>query len=175
MSIGSKTLNGLMVVLALSLAGGCETAAQQQPATAWWVDMRFEPAASTVRGMAVSTIDADWRAAETLDRASLAGRITDGELQAFDALPVAFGLTLDLDQDGATEELFVGIYAAVDGSQGRFAAITRNGQYVAHFVHAGTPGFSVLAATPDGVRWYKCLECGDFDAIVASGGSFFLE
>lgn len=146
-----------------------------EPQAAWWYDIRFQPTAASVRGVAVREIDPAWQRARALDPADLRGRIPEADLARFAASPLSFSARADLDRDGVAEEFFVGVFAAADGEQGRFVAITRNGRPVRHFAEHGAPGFSALLAGDGEVRWYKCMECGEFETITWTGRSYALQ
>ena len=74
-----------------------------------------------------------------------------------------------------TEEVFVGTYETRSGDRGRFLAVSSAGRLVRHFAHAGSAGFSALLPMQDGVRWYKCLECGEYELLRWSSGAYVLE
>lgn len=179
MWIGEAPLRRLLVVGSL-LLGGCRAGDDAKvdpgrPAAAWWYDIAFEPRSTLVRGIALSALDEAWRYADALTPSDLEGRISEEELRRFRASPLAFSVSADLDHDGVTEEFFVGVFATAAGSRGRFVAITRNGGLVRHFTEEGSAGFSALLRGDGEVRWYKCMDCGEFESIVWTGGSYALE
>lgn len=148
---------------------------QAAPLAAWWYNIQFRPTSTTIHGLDVRTIDADWKRATTLDVSLLNGRISDDEIQMFNKSTLSFSLISDLDGDGISEDFFVGVYETNEGEIGRFIAITRKGQVLQHFKESGTGGFSGLLQADRTVRWYKCMECGEFESIKWSGESFILE
>lgn len=145
------------------------------PDAAWWYDLQVEPRSGEVRGIPIGEFDTDWAAATTLEdgeltRAGAAGGVADLRNSG-----LAFVAAQDLDRDGIAEEVFVGTYETRDGSRGRFLAVSSGGRVLRHFVHPGSAGFSALLPVGDGVRWYKCLECGEFELLRWSGGAYVLE
>ncbi|MGQ4658951.1 hypothetical protein [Lysobacter sp. F6437] len=162
------------------LAIGCGTTEGRQdadstPLAAWWYDMDFEPVSSSVHGIDVSRFDPTWKLASALDAKMLEGRIPPVDLARYTDSGMSFALQDDLDGDGMPEEVLAGVFSTRDGGGGRFVAITRDGQLVRHFSQPGPAGFSALLKYGDEVRWYKCLECGEFESIRWSGESFLLE
>jgi hypothetical protein len=151
------------------------TVARDTPAVAWWLGTTFTPTSTTVRGMDVRAIDARWRRADVLDTLALRRRVSQADVREFLASPLSFSLSADLDQDGVAEEFFVGVFEAADGRKGRFIAVTRGGRPVQHFAEEGAPGFSALLRGEREVRWYKCMECDDFESIKWTGSSYALE
>lgn len=179
MSIGKQILYGTVMCAAL-LAIGCQTTGgamrtDSPPAAAWWYEIAFEPTSSSVHGIDVGRFDPTWNRASALDARTLEGRISAEELARYLDSELSFALKDDLDDDGTSEDVFVGVFSTRDGERGRFVAITRNGQLLQHFAQTGPAGFSALLEYEDGVRWYKCLECGEFELIRWSGRSFLLD
>jgi hypothetical protein len=159
---------------------GCQPGSESQdgedePIGAWWYGIEFEPSSATVRDIEVHTIDEDWRRGTALDTSLLDGRVSANDIQQFTASPLSFSLLADLDGDGVSEEFFVGVFETVEGGKGRFVAVTRNGRVHEHFEEGGITGFSALLQVEGDVRWYKCMECGEFESIKWSGKSYTLE
>lgn len=170
-------------VLAGLLSVGCQgiatdpspSPAPDGVATAWWYGMNFEPASSSIRGIDVHEFDPTWTLASALDSGKLETRISADELAQYKNSKLSFLLQSDLDRDGTPEEFFVGVYRTETGEAGRFVAIARDGRLLQHFTHTGRPGFSALLDTGGEVRWYKCMDCGEFETIRWTGGSYVLE
>jgi hypothetical protein len=179
MSIGNRPTQTLIASCAL-LVLACQpqersTERPDTPIAAWWTTIAFTPASTTVRGIDVKTIDPQWRRAEALDTVMLRTHVSVSDIRQLATSPTSFSVTADLDGDGVAEEFFVGVYEKADGQKGRFVAITRRGRPVQQFSEEGTPGFSALVRGDGEVRWYKCIECGDFETIKWSGSSYVLE
>lgn len=174
----------VVVFLALSAAmavAGCRSSSAERgpsestPAAAWWYAMEFEPTSRTVHGIDVARFDASWSHADALGTAMLESRVEPGELTGFDDSGLSFSLSADLDGDGTDEDFLVGVFAANDGSRGRFLAISRDGRLLHHFTQSGPTGFSALLEHGGEVRWYKCLQCGEFESVRWAEGSYVLE
>jgi hypothetical protein len=144
------------------------------PAVAWWYNMEFTPTATSIHGVDVHTIDADWKRATALDASMLKGRVSEDEIRKFGKSPLSFSVVADVNGDGVPEVIFVGVYEATGGQKGRFVAITQKGKLLQRFKESTTRGFSALQLGDKEVRWYKCMECGEFESIRWGGESFIL-
>lgn len=177
---GNQMTRWLSMVAVLLCAAACGTGArlpddQDGSAAAWWYDMDFEPVSTSIHGTAVKSIDASWKAATVLDIGLLAGRVSQDQLTRFANSGLSFSLRADHDSDGVPESFFVGTFKTETGSTGRFVAVMEDGKLVQHFQHAGAAGFSALLGSADGIRWYKCMECGEFETMIWTGDSYVLE
>lgn len=149
--------------------------APEQPQAAWWYDIEFEPNANSVRAFSVNSMDSAWRSARGLTDTDIRTRIAQSEFEKFKASPFAFATTADLNRDGSAEDFFVGVFKAADGTTGRFVAITNKDQLLKVFREPGKPGFSALLKSGDSIRWYKCMDCGEFETITWTGTSYALD
>lgn len=168
----------LLALLASSCAshavrGGADVA--EQPAAAWWYEFEQEPQGYVVKGIPIGEFDSGWAAAIVLRDDELAHRVSGAGLAVYLDSGLSFVAEQDLDLDGVDEKMFVGTFEDSDGTRGRFLAVSREGRLVRHFEHAGSAGFSALLPVEDGVRWYKCLECGEYELLRWTGESYVLD
>lgn len=181
MGTGKQTRWSLAVLCALLLLSiacqsqGTSPVRQDTPATAWWHDIRFKPTSESVNGMNVHKINPDWQHADALGLHHLTGRVSEDDIRTFKASPISFSRMADLNGNSTLEHFFVGVYQTTDGGEGRFVAITEDGQLLQHFTEEGTAGFSALLQNTDEMHWYKCMECGEFESIKWAGESYVLE
>jgi hypothetical protein len=117
----------------------------------------------------------DWNSARALTDKDIEDRVSRTEFQKFKASSFAFTTSADLNRDGTSEVFFVGVFKKADGSMGRFAAVTNNHTVLKVFEERGTPGFSALLKSGDTIRWYKCMDCGEFETITWTGSSYALD
>lgn len=179
MSIGDRRRRALFAACALLLVA-CQpqdrTAERgDTPTSAWWMTIGLTPSSTAIRGIDVKAIDPQWRRAATIDTVMIRAHVSESDMRELATSPMSFTTTADLDGDGVAEDFFVGVYETADGRKGRFVAITRGGRPVHHFAEEGTPSFSALLRGDREVRWYKCMECSEFDTIKWSGSSYVLE
>ncbi len=121
----------------------------------------------------MSQFDPTWQHASTLDDPQFDRKITRSDLARHEGF--SFAVRVDLEGDGTYEDIFVGVFDTTSGRKGRFLAITRDGTLIQHFEYQGEAGFSALLALDDEVRWYMCMECGEFETLKWSGRSYVLE
>ena len=147
----------------------------QEPDVAWWYEIQFPPDKESVGRISASQLNADWRRVKGLSLQLLGDRVSSAAVREFEQSALRFQIDQDLDGDGTPERAFVGTFAHSDGSTGRFLTILRDEQVVATFSETGPPGFSALLIENDLLRWYKCMQCGEYDSIQARSGTFYLE
>jgi hypothetical protein len=170
-----RALVGCALLCVACQPQGDSTVGQDTPSVAWWSSISFTPTSTTVRGMDVRAIDARWLRADALDTLKLQERVSKDDVRQFLASKLSFSLAADLDGDGVSEEFFVGVYETADGRKGRFVAVSRGGRLVRHFAEEGSTGFSALLRSDGEIRWYKCMECGEYESIKWTGRSYVLE
>ncbi|WP_143814096.1 hypothetical protein [Novilysobacter spongiicola] len=137
--------------------------------------MEFESTWGHARGIAASDFSPSWSSAAALDDDVLSKSVAAPDAKEFLQSPLAFSVEADLDGDGRSEDIFVGVFSTDTGTTGRFVAVTRDGELLQHFEHPGTPGFSALLEEGDELHWYKCMQCGEFETLRWSGGAYVLD
>ncbi|MGY0557320.1 hypothetical protein [Lysobacter sp. A421] len=171
------TLVAALLLIACAAPGGAATdTPSDAPVAAWWYDIEFAPSSTTITGVPIDRFNPSWTQASALDDALLHGRIPEMAIAHYAESGFSFRLHSQLDKAKGGEEVFVGVFETGSGSNGRFLAITRDGALVQHFEYPGEAGFSALQANgTDEVRWYSCMECGDYESLRWSGRSYVLE
>lgn len=161
----------------LSALCACVAACQsaQQPDVAWWYDISTEPKGTSVNGIPVHEINENWSRANTLDENAYSRKLNKTELKELSDSGMSSHLDVDLNHDGVAEDVYVGVFSRKDGKSGKFLAVFNGDQVTRLFTETGAPGFSALLYHDGNLRWYKCLQCGDFDTIVWSGKRYFIE
>lgn len=175
MWIGKQKGRWTVVLGAMLLTACSPSTAPEAPRAAWWYDITFVPSSTSIANVEIQAIDSSWESATALDQTLLQGRVTGDELEAFAQSQLAFSLMSDLDGDGIQEAFLVGVYKATDGEQGRFVSIIREGRVLGYFKEGSGNGFSALMPGAGEVRWYKCMECGEFESITWGGEGYVLE
>lgn len=169
------------LTMALLFLVGCQarTESQSQPGqlkTAWWYDIQLQPTGNAVHGVAARDINPEWKLANVLSLEDLASRISNDDFRTFRESSSSFETAADLDNDGIAETFVVGVFASQAGEVGRFLGIFRDGMLLQHFEDkSGGSGFSTLLKVDGEVRWYKCLECGEYESVRWSGRSYVLD
>lgn len=175
----------ILPLAVLLFAAGCAAPTKQQRAEreakdeqaqmAWWLKKEFTPTSEQVKGVAVAEFNADWQAAEALTPGYLKRHLKQREYADVKRSQQIFELITSIDGDALQESFVVGVYQQLDGEQGRFLAIMKDGAVEKVFEYPGERGFSALVKEGDSVRWFKCMACDDFDSIRWSGQEYILE
>jgi hypothetical protein len=172
----SPTMKALFyVMLAVVLSLPCLSRSEQQPAAAWWLDMSFTPDQETLNGVPVVQFSKDWKKAKLLSVEDLKGRISNGEFKEFLGSGFTFKRRLERNENRARVDAYVGVYESQDGTKGRFLAILHDQTPIKVFRDGAVPGFSALRADHNVLRWYRCMQCSDFDTLRWTGKAYVLE
>ncbi len=173
MSPAMKALFYLTLVILVS--SPCLSRSDQQPAAAWWLDMSFTPDQETLNSVPVIQFSKDWKKAKLLSLEDLRGRISSSELGEFLASGFTFKQRLERNKSRARVDAYVGVYESHDGTKGRFLAILQDQTPIKVFREGAVPGFSALRADHNVLRWYRCMQCSDFDTLRWTGKAYVLE
>jgi hypothetical protein len=172
MSAATKALSYLLLAI---LVGSPCLSRSGQPAAAWWLDMSFTPDQETLNGIPVAQFSKDWKKAKLLSVEDLMGRISDSELREFMRSGLTFKKQLAGKKNRAPVDAYVGVYESQDAKRGRFLAIVHDKTPVKVFREGAVPGFSALRADHNVLRWYRCIQCSDFDTLRWTGKAYVLE
>ncbi len=168
----------LLFIIGLFCAG-CNTTPNEQlslnPNEAWWIAEEFTPSETTIKGIPVTQIMPDWKLALLLDEDYLQERLTDNQFQYIRQSNLTFNVQTNLDNTPDEETFVVGVYETLSGDKGRFIAIFRHSMIIKLFTDADLSGYSSIYLDSDQVRWYKCMECSDYDSIIWSGSDYILQ
>jgi hypothetical protein len=141
------------------------------PATyAWWVNARFTPTDTTVLGLPIRVLSAEWERASVLAREMLPAE-SESDPSALADSAFSFMHRGDFNGDGREDRAAVGVYETAAGTHGRFFAIVSAGEsglpevaFVETF--PGNSGFSVIYSERDTLTWFFCMECDHFMRLV---------
>lgn len=147
----------------------------EKPKQAWWLTLSIEPAHSQLDNVDVKLFSSDWAKAIFVDEVFLKANLTASQFAEFENSNFNNTLTLDLNKNSQPETVKVGVFKKQDGNKGVFLAIFENKKLLKVFTGSTKEGFSTLLKFNDTLRWYKCMNCGDFESIKWNGKSFVLE
>ena len=145
------------------------------PPQAWWLTKQFPATSESVLGVSVSDIHTGWKAVSLINRQVLKSHLDASQYQDVENSNLQFHLTADLNGDSVDEAYWVGVYQGEAGERGRVLLIVQNGKVLKSLYEPGFGGFSALYKSGKEIRWYKCMECGDYDVVGTAGNDFFLE
>lgn len=152
---------------------GCHNSTSDSALYAWWVNAKFEPSGATINGIRLDKIDSEWIGAKRLSTEEVASIASPAEQAEFAQSQFKFTMSMDLDNDAIVENFYVGVFKTKNAT-GRFLIIEKNNNIVMKFQREDMPGFSALLKYKNELRWYKCMQCGDYEKIVAANGGFLL-
>ncbi|WP_157576317.1 hypothetical protein [Pseudoalteromonas sp. SW0106-04] len=154
-----------------SIAGETSTL---EPNKAWWTVKKFCAEKSNITKLPVSKLNPDWEYITVFDKSYLEETLPESQYLDIQSSPLKFSIRANLDDEPSEERIIVGVYKTKSAQQGRFLAILRDSSVVKVFTHQGGAGYSSLSYDGEAVRWYKCMQCSDYDSIFWSGTSFTL-
>ena len=168
-----------VLLLIVFFCVGCKTTQTEtlssKPYEAWWISEEFTPSETNIKGIAISQIMPDWKYVLLIDEDYLKKRLSADQFRDIRDSNLKFNVQANLDNTPNEETFVVGIYEVLSGEKGRFVAIFRNSEFIKLFADAGSSGYSSIYLKDNQIRWYKCMECGDFDSILWSGSDYLLQ
>ena len=166
------------LLLMVFFLAGCKTAPleilSEQSNEAWWVFEKFKPNQNNLKGIPVKQINPSWERVLLLDEAYLKARLSDSQFKELQQSSLRFSAKVNLDKDPHEETVVVGVYKTIAGEAGRFIAIFRDSKPIKLFAEEGIAGYSSILLESNHIRWYKCMQCNDFDSISWSGADYIL-
>lgn len=148
---------------------------EQNESAAWWLSEEFFAQDKEINGTDISQIDPDWKYATVLSHAFLDIHLSKDTTQDIRLSNLKFELTEKLDGAPQKATFIVGLYKMKSGHTGRFIAIFTGTTFIQKFTHSGFSGYSSLYYDGDHIRWYKCIECNDFDELRWSESGYSLQ
>lgn len=169
-----KIFNYIVVSLAiLMLSTGCYAGSQAKQS--WWLELKLEARDTELQGLPVSDFNADWKSASFIDGEEVRKRISVEDYQEFAKSSFSFNKDMDLNGNGMSESIHVGVYKNSEGGEGVFLAIFENDRLIKLLTDNTHKNFSALLIDRGQLLWYRCMQCGNFEKLVWTGSSYFLE
>ena len=158
---------------------GCKTTQTKtlspKPKEAWWVAEVFTPSETNIKGIPISQIMPDWERALLINEDYLKKRLSESQFGDIQQSNLKFDVQINLDKMPDEETIVVGVYEASSGEKGKFIAIFRDSKFIKLFTDASASGYSSIFLEGNQIRWYKCMECGNFDSILWTGSDYILQ
>lgn len=146
-----------------------------KPKQAWWLTLSVEPHLTQLDGKELNSFNDNWLKAIYVDDAFIKQNVNTTNYNEFKKSHFNSSITLDLNNNKMPETIKVGVYKKKDGSKGIFLSIFEKDKILKVFTDSTNKGFSALLPHNGSIRWYKCMNCGDFETIKWSGKSFVIE
>ena len=164
----------LIVALAISfMSTGCK--AQNKLDKAWWMTIELRPSQLKLNNLPVTDFNDNWIAASYLKNDRIKPHINKPDYEKFISSPFKFEMQADLNKNGKNEVYRTGIYKYKDNSEGVFVSIFENEKLIKIFSDSSHKGFSALLLHNNQLRWYRCMECGEYENLIWSGTGFYIE
>ena len=163
----------LVLLVVLVSSTGCY--AENHIKQAWWLTIDIPSKETDLDGLSLSAFNSQWKYAVFLENQIIKKKINNADYQKFLSSNFTFKKELDLNGNGISEVFRVGVYVDQDQHNGIFLAIYENNKIIKVMSDSSHQNFSVLLESENQLLWYKCMECGDFEKLVWSGTSYFLE
>lgn len=144
------------------------------PEEAWWLTKEFEAKETDIGGIQVSQFVSNWKFATALDKKYIKAELTEQQLEDVKQSNLEFSVTASIDGDTDQEVFFVGIYQTTSGEVGRFLAVKSDKGIEKVFPDAGFSGFSALYQEENELRWFKCMQCGEYELVQWNGSDYVL-
>lgn len=157
---------------------GCEPQKYEmltsEPDDAWWISKEFIPRDTSINGIPVTQIRSDWKYVAVFSDDYFEKNVSEIQFGDIQKSRLEFKVQANLDNTPNYETFIVGIYETLSGRRGRFIAIFRNSEFIKLFSQQGFSGYSSIYLDGDQMRWYKCMECSDFDLVSWSKSDYTL-
>lgn len=176
MLIGKPHIFMLFIGALLSgCSGSKNNVSVQPPEEAWWVSKQFTALEDNIHETPLVDINKDWKLVSILSTKYLEAHLSEAQYTNIQNSPLSPSVEANLDGLPGMETLFVGVFESYSGATGRFIAIKQDRKIIKYFTHSGMAGYSSVYLDGDKLRWYKCMECNDFDVILWSQGKYVLQ
>ena len=147
----------------------------EKPKHAWWLTLTINPEYSKLDNINVSEFRDDWSKAIYLDDALIKKKVNSAQYAEFKQSQFSHLLNLDLNKNNINETIKVGVFEKKNNKKGIFLAIFENNKLLKVFSDSTNKGFSTLLKYNNTLRWYKCMNCGDYESIKWNGKTFTIE
>ena len=169
-----KQIKPLIISLIIAISSsGC--LAESETKQAWWLSIKLEATEKLLANKPISDFNSDWKYASFLTNESVKSKITKNEFNEFINTDFKFELKQDLNKNGKTETVKVGVFETRENTEGIFLSIFEDGMLIKTLIDRNSKNFSAVISHNNKILWYRCMECGEFETLIWSGSGYFLE
>lgn len=147
----------------------------EKPQQAWWLTLSVEPEHTQLDGKELSSFNASWQKAIYVDDTFIKQNVNISNYNEFKSSRFKSSVPLDLNNNKMPETIKVGVYKKKDGNKGIFLSIIEKDKILKVFTDSTNKGFSTLLLHNHSIRWYKCMNCGNYESIKWNGKAFTIE
>lgn len=170
-----KKYSILSSIIALIFITMSSCMADKNPQQAWWLDLSVTPDKTELNDLNVRIFDKSWRYAIFLDETTLKKHINNKQLSELTTSNFILTSSIDLNRNKKKETLKVGVYEKDNGTGGIFLAIFEDSKLLKVFSDSSNKGFSAIIQSENNIRWYKCMNCGEYEIIRWNGRAYTIE
>ena len=160
-------------VLLLLIFASC--IADKKPDQAWWLNLSVKPDKTVLNNINITSYNENWRSAVFLDNKLIKTQVTNPQFTELKNSKFKLSLGIDFNGNNEDEIFKVGVYQNNENSKGVFLAVFEKSNLLKVFTDSSNKGFSALIELNNSIRWYKCMNCGEFDEIRWNGKSYIIQ
>lgn len=83
--------------------------------------------------------------------------------------------SFDLNKNNEKETIKVGVFLNNKNIKGIFLAVYEKSKLLKVFSDSSNKGFSALIKHNSSIRWYKCMNCGEYEEIQWNGKHYVIQ
>lgn len=149
--------------------------AEKKPEQAWWLNLSIEPDKTALNNINITTYNKNWQYAVFLDDKFIKTQVTNQQFTELKNSNFKLSLNKDFNGNKINETIKVGIYLDHKNTKGIFLAVFENTKLIKVFTDSTNKGFSALIIDNNNIRWYKCMNCGEYEEIRWNGKSYIIQ
>lgn len=147
----------------------------KQPEQAWWLNLTITPNQSILDGIDITKFNKSWTRAVYLDNSLIKKQVSTQDYIKLINSKFSLLLSKDINNNKINEIIKVGVFQNSKNKKGIFLAIFENSKLSKVFTDSSNKGFSALIDNSNSIRWYKCMNCGEYETIRCNGKAYVLE
>lgn len=168
--VTTKPLIGLFLFLLFS-----SCMAEKNPQQAWWLSLSIAPNKTILKNINISSYNKNWHSAVFLNDKIIKTRVTNTQFTELKNSNFKLSLSRDINGNKVDETIRVGVYLDKNNNKGIFLAVFEKKKLLKVFTDSSNNGFSALIKDNKTVRWYKCMNCGEYELIQWNGKSYIIQ
>ena len=149
--------------------------AEKKPEQAWWLNLSITPNKTILNSIDIASYNKNWRSAVFLDDELIKTRVTNTQFTELKNSNFKLSLNNDLNNNKSNETIKVGVYLDNKNTKGIFVAVFEKTKLIKVFTDSTNNGFSALIKDNKSVRWYKCMNCGEYELIRWNGNFYIIQ
>lgn len=149
--------------------------AEKKPEQAWWLNLSVKPDKTVLNNINITSYNKSWLFAIFLDDKFIKTQITNQQFTELKNSNFKLSLNNDFNGNKINEAVKVGVYLNNKNVKGIFLAIFESSKLRKVFTDSTNKGFSALIKDNNNIRWYKCMNCGEYEEIRWNGKHYIIQ